>query len=487
MTPKPTRSPCSSSALTKPNSGAVPRQEWFGDTEGFYWGCNNAKDLKVRLEYKPDPKGAPEYVPYVPTERDLKWQALYKQHHGAIDEQFAFLAFRTAPLVSAAAMDAKVVTSDMASRMMVWAAIGKPNEREWVPSEREKKNGSPNEGLYSSGYRLFAAEPSGELLLAARENERTRKAGQPSPPEPPAQPSYRNRLWEGWILPATDRDIWLTAGSAAYYDDLESPDLDRRIEAHWAEYRGARLADPETPITRFERELHRGVILLDTLRLGMGDDRFFEFMKTWFAANATKTVSAAEFLEAAGTTPSMPLDKGGPDYLASDISGRLHTALIVYGTSTEAGANRYAAEQLQLHYLDRYESAVPIRKDFEVSDADLRSHDVIFVGRPETNSAIAQFRNRLDLDYQGGDFRINGKDHASETEALVFTAANPMDRARMFLLLAGNSALETVKLASARLKPTEFMILDAGRPTESGFRAARTAPVAQASGLSRRQ
>src|ERR1022692_796282 len=24
---------------------------WFGGTEGFYWGDNNAKDLNVRLEY----------------------------------------------------------------------------------------------------------------------------------------------------------------------------------------------------------------------------------------------------------------------------------------------------------------------------------------------------------------------------------------------------------------------------------------------------
>src|SRR5262249_29582323 len=25
------------------------KNEWFGGTEGFYWGCNNAKDLDVRL------------------------------------------------------------------------------------------------------------------------------------------------------------------------------------------------------------------------------------------------------------------------------------------------------------------------------------------------------------------------------------------------------------------------------------------------------
>ena len=26
------------------------KNEWFGDTPGFYWGDNNAKDLDVRLE-----------------------------------------------------------------------------------------------------------------------------------------------------------------------------------------------------------------------------------------------------------------------------------------------------------------------------------------------------------------------------------------------------------------------------------------------------
>ena len=33
------------------------KNEWFGDTPGFYWGDNNAKDLTVRLEVYPDPQG----------------------------------------------------------------------------------------------------------------------------------------------------------------------------------------------------------------------------------------------------------------------------------------------------------------------------------------------------------------------------------------------------------------------------------------------
>ncbi len=135
------------------------KDDWFGGTEGFYWGDNNAKDLGVRLEENPDPNGAPAYVPYVPTQRDLKWQALYREYKGKIDEQFGFMAFHTAPLVSATAMDAKVVTADMASRMMVWADFGKPNQRERLPSKGDQEEYPGNDGLYTSGYRLISTRP----------------------------------------------------------------------------------------------------------------------------------------------------------------------------------------------------------------------------------------------------------------------------------------------------------------------------------------
>ena len=88
----------------------------------------------------------------MPAIRDLAWRDLCNQYRGQIDEQFAFTAFRTAPLVSASTMDAKVATGDMASRLMVWAEIGKPNQREWTPGS---SGYAKNDGLYPSGYYLF--------------------------------------------------------------------------------------------------------------------------------------------------------------------------------------------------------------------------------------------------------------------------------------------------------------------------------------------
>jgi hypothetical protein len=73
--------------------------------------------------------------------------------------------------------------------------------------------------------------------------------------------------------------------------------------------------------------------------------------------------------------------------------------VIVYGTLRDAGANRYAAEQMQSRFLDGYESQVPIYKDFEASDELLRHRDVVFVGRPEANQALARWSTKLHLDY----------------------------------------------------------------------------------------
>jgi len=113
---------------------------------------------------------------------------------------------------------------------------------------------------------------------------------------------------------------------------------------------------------------------------------------------------------------------------------------------------------------------VPIRKDFEVTDAELRTHDIVFVGRPETNSALAAWKEQLALDYSGGLFRINGRDHASEYEGLALAAANPLDSHHMVRVLAGNSALETVLLLTkGDFDATQYMVFNSEKATDSGF------------------
>jgi len=151
----------------------------------------------------------------------------------------------------------------------------------------------------------------------------------------------------------------------------------------------------------------------------------------------------------------------GPAYLTTDIGRRLGSAILVYGTNREAGANRFAAERMQTEFLNQFESKVAIYKDFEVNDQLLREHDVIFVGRPEANSALAAWTDKIGLKYSGAMFEIDGLRHASEREALLFAAKNPLDPAHMVLVVAGNDALRTVKALRAQAHAPYAIFVDA--------------------------
>jgi len=436
------------------------KDEWFNGTTGFYWGNNNAKDMDVKLEYLPDPQGAPEYVPFVPTGRDLEWQDLYRQYKGQIDEQFAFKAFDRAPLVSRTTMDAKVASSAMANNMMVWAEFGRPNESVWgAPRDGTS---SPNHGLYPGGYHLFRPEEGLNVSLAAKPDQASK----------PALVSFKDqtdKLWKGWVLPASDADTWFVAGSAAYHKTLQSKDVREAVEAERIRYRGLKLGG-DSPDNRFRAEEIKGELFLDALRQKMGDEPFLRLMNGYFAANTTKTVTAQSFLDAARVQFETADPGAGPAYLPDDIRDRLSNAMIVYGTTREAGTNRYAAELLQTRYRDRDQREVPIYKDFEATDALLAHKDVIFIGRPETNSALEAWRERIGLDYQAAVFKVDGKTWASERNALVFASRNPVDATHMVVVYAGNSPLETARSLNATEEKPWFALEDgkSEEPAKSG-------------------
>jgi Phospholipase B len=441
------------------------KNEWFGGTPGFYWGNNNSKDMAVRLEDLPDPAGVPEFIPFVPTIRDLAWQNLYHQNKGQIDEQFAFMAFDRAPLTSYSTMDAKVATGEMANHLMVWAEIGRPNETAWTVPARPSPQTGPNHGLYPGGYWLFSGAPSESLLASIRENETARLAAK-RPEEkakqaPPA--SLKDRLWKGWVLPASETDTWFVAGSAAYYRLLDSSEPEKGVEAARIRFRGLKLS-ADNAMNRYRTEASRGILFLDSLRRKMGDDGFLKLMSDFFAANTTKAVTAASFLEKAGVAFEFPEPGDGPAWMPTDLHDRITPGVIVYGTVREAGVNRYAAEQLQARLREGDQREFPIYKDFEAPASLMGMRDVVFVGRPDTNSALAEWSGKIGLDYSGAAFRIQGESYASERQALVFASKNPIDAAYMVLVYAGNSPLATVEALQASAQAA-YIVLENGKPT----------------------
>ena len=140
---------------------------------------------------------------------------------------------------------------------------------------------------------------------------------------------------------------------------------------------------------------------------------------------------------------------------------------------------------LQNRFFDQFESKAPAYKDFEASGDLLQHRDVVFVGRPEANSALAAWAEKLGLEYRGGALKIDGEWHASEREALLLAARNPLDASHMVLVITGNDALRTVKATRAEA-PSEYVLYSEGAPPAAGFIGMGTAS-AQAAGGRRRQ
>jgi len=195
----------------------------------------------------------------------------------------------------------------------------------------------------------------------------------------------------------------------------------------------------------------------------MGDEAFLKLMEDYYEANTTKSVTAQSFLDKAGVTYTPPDPGAGPSWSVRQFGRRELPGIIVYGTVREAGSNRYAAEQLQSRLREATQREFPIYKDHEVLASALASSDVAFIGRPETNSALADWQSRIGLDYTAAEFRMDGKPWASERDALVFTARNPESAPNMVIVYAGNSPLAMYESLTAS-GDSPFVLMEDGKP-----------------------
>ncbi len=143
------------------------KNEWFGGTEGFYWGCNNAKDIDVRLETIASVESKPANVVWRPDDRDRAWLKLYNERKEKIDADFGFEAFTTPPLASSSSLDAKFTTTSLAKDLKSWTLFGPPMGRTWEPTEGQR--GIPGiKPLVSNDWTILGGEAPSPPLEASK-------------------------------------------------------------------------------------------------------------------------------------------------------------------------------------------------------------------------------------------------------------------------------------------------------------------------------
>lgn len=448
------------------------RKEWFGGTEGFYWGCNNAKDLDVRLETIPSAGAKPANLVFRPSDRDRAWLALFGDRKGKVDADFAVKAFTTPPLAAAPSLDAKFTTSAMARELKTRALFGPPLGRAWEPTEEQRRLNPSIRPLVGNDWTTLTAEPpptspddAPEVVDLARIR--------PATPDPdddnPAVPA-----WHGTILPKGDADTWLAAAFADY-----EPIAARKGEAGRADLalRGARSRylvatrrlGRDVPLSEIRSDLAgsdwyeiaagKGVLLLDALRDAMGPEKFAAMMDDFGRAHAGNAVDTAQFRhhaeKAAGrplgeffdrwlARPGLPDDDGSSIWAVDSFEREPEKALIIYGTLKDAQANREAAARLRKAFASKWSNHdIPIKSDSEATDDDCKAHHLLLIGRPAANSVAARCGKAFPITFGPGSFTLRGSTYAHAGTAVIVAAENPLNPRYEVVLHAGLGAEAT--------------------------------------------
>jgi hypothetical protein len=315
------------------------RQEWVGGTEGFYWGCNNTKDIDVRLETIPGVNGEPQNVVWRPTDRDKTWIRLYREYRGRMDEDFGKIAFTTPPLASSAAVDAKFTTSEMARELKTWALFGPPLGRTWEPKPHEVKLYPDIRPLASNPWTVIHKMPPTASELASRPVDLPASVPDSSDKKTADRSDLKNLVllpaWHGTILPKTDADTWLAAAFATYERFVSTEQALKRKDqgvlkpadreqlatmlfAARAEYTQGTKAGQERPLDEtksvtgqsdwYDAAAGKGVLVLHELRRKMGDQAFLHLMDDFGRTHAGELVACADFQAAAEKAAGKSLD-----------------------------------------------------------------------------------------------------------------------------------------------------------------------------------
>jgi hypothetical protein len=448
--------------------------------EGFYWGCNNAKDVQVRLDTIADVRDRPQDVSWKPSDRDLAWLSLYKTHRGKIDADFGKRAYSSAPLAKLRSLDAKVTTTALAKELKAHAVQGPPYGRVWQPEPGQKEKYKILRPLVPNDWTVLTPAPPGPAAKAVAVDLGGKL------PAVTSLPTTTTAAWHGTLLSQSDADVWLTAAFAKYerFVAAENAKADRReldllLFRYRTDFNSARLARPASAESPLDRELDRarwhkeetarGVLTLHALRGFLGAEPFAKALDGFGRANAGKEVSAKQFLAAVGESSGKDvaqwladrgeLTVGGPAFTTASWLEDPERAVIVYGTAGDAAANREAAAALQTAVRTNGSNAiVPVKADADATDAELKGH-VILIGRPAVNRIAKRFAAAFPVEFGYSSAVIAGKTYAHDGTAVVTVGTNPLSARHSLVLVAGLSADATYRCAERASFPAAEVVV----------------------------
>lgn len=136
-------------------------------------------------------------------------------------------------------------------------------------------------------------------------------------------------------------------------------------------------------------------------------------------------------------------DNGSP-FTILTFDTELEQTLLIYGTTDEEIGNREAARVLQQSLRRREHNVQPaLKSDREVTDEDLRTHNIILIGRPSANAIAARYASKFPVHFDRQSFDVRGEVYSHPDTAVIAAADNPINPRYSMVVIAGLSSLAT--------------------------------------------
>jgi len=142
--------------------------------------------------------------------------------------------------------------------------------------------------------------------------------------------------------------------------------------------------------------------------------------------------------------------------------------IVIYGTLSEAEANKTAAERFNEEYLGLGNEI--IKADTDVSQDDLKSKCIFLIGRPETNKITQRFKDIFPIKFDEDRFTWQGVTYDQPAQGVAQIVANPLDPESVIVLYTGLSGDTTQRFCDLYLYDADasYVIFDRDKQLVSG-------------------
>jgi dienelactone hydrolase len=145
--------------------------------------------------------------------------------------------------------------------------------------------------------------------------------------------------------------------------------------------------------------------------------------------------------------------------------------LIVTGSGKSS--ERIEAEQARAikEWRRQFRGEPRVKRDSEVTEADLAAHHIVVWGTPATNSLLGKIADRLPVQWAGDQVKVGTATYAAATHYPAFVYPNPLNPARYVVVNSGFTFREFDYLNNARqiAKLPDWAVIDTTTPADGKY------------------